>query len=173
MVGKVQIIFSNAVFSPFSSGIFKKRIFIPYSLKNKVYSAEVIIKHEFIHIRKHHILWTYAEYFLSCIFWYNPFIHMLRKSGDFIREILCDTEIVKKISHLQYGKCLLQAAEERDVHSRRFAIAAGWFDRNQLKRRLECLFEKNERKAPFFIKGIAVMVFLLCMILLFSVGLLC
>jgi beta-lactamase regulating signal transducer with metallopeptidase domain len=104
MAGKVQIIFSNAVFSPFSSGIFKKMIFIPYSLKNKVYSAEIIIKHEFIHIRKHHILWTYAEYFLSCIFWYNPFIHMLRKSGDFIREILCDAEIVKKISHLQYGR---------------------------------------------------------------------
>ena len=139
--GPVAIIFSSQVKSPFTSGIIKKRIFLPAFLKDNPQSFRIVIAHEFTHIRRRDLWWTMFENLYSRIFWYNPAAILLRKRGSSIREFLCDNIAAAGCSIPAYARVLTETAERFLESGKVLASAVCWKGGSLLGRRVKYLFK--------------------------------
>ena len=84
-------------------GFFEKRILIP----DKKYSREelhYIILHEYTHLDNKDILTIQLINILCIVFWWNPFVDILK--GDMYQsiEIRCDQTVTKKLGKKLTGK---------------------------------------------------------------------
>jgi hypothetical protein len=59
--GVVEIIFSREVKAPYTTGLFRKRVFLPVFLLDNALSFRVVIAHEFTHIRRGDLWWIMLE----------------------------------------------------------------------------------------------------------------
>ncbi len=96
----VKIIQTAAVDVPCCMGIWKKRILIPdkeYSRKELRY----IILHEYTHLCNGDILTIQLINLLCIVFWWNPFLYLLKKDLNQSMEIRCDQTVVHTIGRLK------------------------------------------------------------------------
>lgn len=95
--GGIVVIQTPAVEIPCCMGLIRKRILIPdkpYSERELYY----IILHEYNHLCNRDILLMQLVNILTILFWWNPFIYLLKKDINQNIEIRCDQMVVKKIS---------------------------------------------------------------------------
>lgn len=93
----IKIVQTAAVEVPCCMGIFEKRILIP----DKKYSREelhYIILHEYTHLDNKDMLTIQLINVLCIVFWWNPFVYLLKKDLNQSIEIRCDQSVVKKIA---------------------------------------------------------------------------
>ena len=114
-VGKGNDIYqSDQLDSPFVLGIFKPRIYLPFSLTKQ--EMEFVIAHERAHIkRKDHWVKTFA-FFLLAIHWFNPFIWIayILLSRDI--ELACDEKVISILGEEHkkvYSQTLLKCSVYR------------------------------------------------------------
>lgn len=110
-----KIYVTELAISPFSTGLFKRRIVIPRTLLEQCGKKELslILLHEQMHIRLGH-LWFYALWdFMECILWINPFFHLGRKDFRADMEQICDIVSIQKSREnaKSYGKLILKSME--------------------------------------------------------------
>lgn len=93
---KVKIIKSGEISVPMITGFFKPVIYLPDiyfsddELKN-------ILLHEWTHFL-HKDAWVkLSMYLVSSVFWWNPFVHLLKNELNHILEIQCDLSITSKM----------------------------------------------------------------------------
>lgn len=97
MDSRITVIQTPAVESPCCMGMIRERILIP----DKTYTAQelyYILLHEYNHLRNYDILLMQLVNILSILFWWNPFIYLLKKDINQNIEIRCDQMVVKRIS---------------------------------------------------------------------------
>jgi len=90
----IEVIFTTGVNHPMGIGIFKKRILLPkdaYTDKQLYY----ILKHEYTHFLNRDLLVKMLVQVFCYIFWWNPFVYLLRKNLAQILEIKCDLRVVE------------------------------------------------------------------------------
>jgi len=61
-----------------------------------------ILKHEWQHIRSKDYLITYFVHLLCCIFWWNPFVYVLKSNVFFAQEVGCDHFTIVTSKDLKY-----------------------------------------------------------------------
>ena len=122
----VKIVQTAAVEVPCCIGIFEKRILIP----DKKYSREelhYIILHEYIHLDNKDILTIQLINILCIVFWWNPFVYILK--GDMYQsiEIRCDQTVTKKLKSAERGNYLTVILKEykASVQGKEFRKPAG------------------------------------------------
>lgn len=93
---KVKIIQTKEIDIPMVVGFFKPIIFLPeicfsnYELKN-------ILLHEWTHFL-HKDIWIKLIMYLICsVFWWNPFVHLLKNEINHLLEIRCDVSITSEM----------------------------------------------------------------------------
>lgn len=94
---RIAVIQTPAAETPCCMGIIRKRILIPdkpYTVQELYY----ILLHEYNHLHNHDILLMQLVNILSILFWWNPFIYLLKKDINQNIEIRCDQMVVKRIS---------------------------------------------------------------------------
>lgn len=122
----IKIVQTAAVEVPCCIGIFEKRILIP----DKKYSREelhYIILHEYTHLDNKDILTIQLINILCIVFWWNPFVYILK--GDMYQsiEIRCDQTVTKKLKSAERGNYLAVILKEykASVQEKEFRKPAG------------------------------------------------
>jgi len=93
---KVKIIQTAEISIPMITGFFKPVICLP-SLQFSDKELKNILLHEWIHFL-HKDTWVkLTMYLISSVFWWNPFVHILRRELNHILEIQCDLSLTSQM----------------------------------------------------------------------------
>lgn len=102
---------SDAIASPFVFGVFRPRIYLPFSLEDS--ALPHVLAHERCHIRRRDPLWKMLGFFLLSLHWFNPVLwpsyHLLCQDI----ELACDEQVVRSLSMVQraeYSQALLSCS---------------------------------------------------------------
>ena len=137
-------------FRPFT---FFKYLFIPTNLPKDVY--ESVYYHEKYHSEQWHSMDMLLWHVLSILFWFNPFVHILKSKQAENLEYETDEQLIKVIPKDEYSKHLLTTV----------FVSPGYdfspmFNRSKVYLRIKRLNQKKPRK------GVKSSLTLLCTIIL-------
>ena len=115
--GNIKILVSNDTNTPFSFGIIKKVVVLPYHILNINDNNNIIyiITHEITHHKHKDIAFNSILCLLNILFWFNPIIYIILEKVRLDMEIYCDYTVLNIIgSNLKtdYGKAILNLAEK-------------------------------------------------------------
>ena len=112
-IAGLKIVQTAYVYSPMIIGFFKPIMCLP-CIQFSNSELEYILRHEFTHYI-HKDLWIKFLFTLICsIYWWNPFIHILRRDADHLLELKSDLSLAKKLTEearTQYLETLLKIAK--------------------------------------------------------------
>jgi len=158
----ISIVYSKHVLSPFSTGIFYPRIFIPSRMVSAREQLVMVLMHEKEHIRKGHYVYSMLEIMHKTLFWYNPLAHLLHNYGILNRECECDSKVCDLFSASQYGNFLIDEAQKIQSQSRLMIVNS--FFKSNLKIRISNIMERPMYKTT--LQSISILA--VCMLL--SIG---
>lgn len=150
----VTIFYSEGIHMPMGMGIRKWRIYLPkqeYTDKELYY----ILLHEYTHFLNGDLFVKVLSYILCCIFWWNPFVYLMKKDLDKSLEKKCDLSIVEKLS-IQESADYLQTIVEslKACHGKKqffgvhYSVSLGNGKNDEMTERFRIVLEnkKNEKK---------------------------
>lgn len=163
---------------PCMYGLFRPIIFLPatdYTLEN----LRLIFLHEWQHFCNRDQWIKLICHLLCCVFWWNPFLWLLKKKLDQLLELRCDYSVLKSLSreeqvnyytmllnayqvawgkkHLPEGVPALASAHSHDVVLQRFQVGNGVIFK-----------EKSDKKAGMFFSVILLVFFCLSYLVIFQ-----
>ena len=85
----------DAPISPMLHGLFAPRLLLPRHLRAfDPLQQRLIVEHELTHWRRHDLRWSAAALLLQCLFWFNPFMRLLRARLGWAQEFGCDRAVL-------------------------------------------------------------------------------
>ena len=138
---------SPLVASPVLIGV--RRPFIVLPRENLApEEAELILRHEFIHLKRHDLWYKWLLQLILCVHWFNPALLLLGKLMDRDCELSCDEAVIAPLTEQErqsYGNILLDTAE-RQIKLRRSVLSATLLEgRENLKERLRGILVFRKR----------------------------
>ncbi len=105
---------SEHVASPFILGLFRPRIYLPFS--QKAQSLSHVLAHEYAHLKRKDHLWKPLGFALLTVHWFNPLMWLgyVLLCRDI--ELACDEKVVKGLdaqSRADYSQALLNSSVSR------------------------------------------------------------
>ncbi len=86
----------GAPISPMLQGLFKPRLLLPRHLRGfDPLQQQLIVEHELTHWRRHDLHLSAASLALQSLFWFNPFMRMLRVRLGWSQEFGCDRDVLR------------------------------------------------------------------------------
>jgi beta-lactamase class D/beta-lactamase regulating signal transducer with metallopeptidase domain len=86
----------EAPISPMLQGLLKPRLLLPRHLRSfDPLQQQLIVEHELTHRRRHDLHWSAAALALQTVFWFNPFMRMLRARLGWAQEFGCDRDVLR------------------------------------------------------------------------------
>lgn len=113
-----NIYISDKITTPFVTGIFSPKIYLPISVKEE--ELEYIILHERCHIKRGDHIVKLISFALLCIHWFNPFIWLAFCLSNRDMEMSCDEAVMKKMKEdvrASYSQSLLSLSAGRPIIS--------------------------------------------------------
>ncbi|MHC5249157.1 M56 family metallopeptidase [Enterococcus sp. LJL90] len=99
---QIPLIQSEVIFSAMAVGIFKPKIILSKKVPLDSPELKYILKHEIQHLRNHDILFKYLLDVLTAIYWWFPFIYLLRRQLNLIIELRVDNQVTKALPQTEY-----------------------------------------------------------------------
>lgn len=151
--GEGNVWYSDFVDSPFVLGVFRPRIYLPYSLNEE--EVPYVLAHEQMHIRRADPLWKLLGYALLSVYWFHPLVWLAY--GLFSRDLeyACDQCVIRGYNREQraaYSQALLQCT----VKSRRFAACPVFFGEAGVKERVIQVLRYKKAKIGILIAALLV-----------------
>ena len=145
--------YSEFVASPFVLGVFRPRIYLPYSLTGE--EVPYVLAHEQMHIRRGDPVWKLLGYALLSVYWFHPLVWLAY--GLFSRDLeyACDECVIRNYSREQraaYSQALLQCT----VKCRRFAACPVFFGEAGVKERVLQVLRYKKAKIGILIAALLV-----------------
>lgn len=112
----VDMLFNNWMDSPFTTGIFRKRIFFPQSGYEEV-DREFMLRHELIHLKNRDAVFRRLLFWLCALYWFHPFVYRLADYFVEINEMACDEDVLRgrsKKERYQYASLLVNVAKSQE-----------------------------------------------------------
>lgn len=112
--GSVHIRLSDTIAVPFSTRSLTKRfVVIPSDLLAHQRDLNIVLQHEFQHLRQSDIEWEIAMEFLRLFFFWNPAFHIWKRQVEDLREIACDQRVLarSRVSAKSYCECLVRVCQ--------------------------------------------------------------
>lgn len=156
---KTTALFTDAKVSPFVFGLLHPTIVIP----NNVYSEDELIQvidHELTHINQHDLLLKWFFSFLSAIYWWNPFIWMIRKQADNAIELSNDISLYKEMTEEEktdYAALLVKTADLSSKYETQHSLSLSTHNDPILKQRVNDLLNTPEPKHTLLAVHIIIM----------------
>ncbi len=92
----VDVIEIDAPISPMLFGLLRPRLLLPRHLRRfEPTQQELIVEHELTHLRRHDLHWMSAGLLLQTLFWFNPFMRLLRAQLSWAQELGCDRAVLQ------------------------------------------------------------------------------
>lgn len=94
--GGAEVIEVDAPISPMLYGFFRARLLLPKHLRSfDPLQRQMMIEHEVTHLRRRDLQWMGAGLLLQTLFWFNPFMRLLRGRLSWAQELGCDREVLR------------------------------------------------------------------------------
>ena len=125
-LGRVKIGLSDRILVPFSTrGLRNYYIVIPSHMLGQKDEMKVSLAHELQHLRQGDIEWEILLEVLKPIFFWNPAYHAWKRQVEHLRELSCDSEVLKKgrVDIVSYCETLLSVCQRSLRKDRSFLIA--------------------------------------------------
>ncbi|WP_422660966.1 M56 family metallopeptidase [Paenibacillus sp. EC2-1] len=155
----VDLAYCSNIKSPVLVGLLKPTILLPASRELDL-ELRMVINHELIHLKRKDLWVKMLVLVVSCLHWFNPLVHLLRKDIHFWSEIACDEEVVRGMTYAErkrYGETILNVMiGTRDLPVRFAASLSG--NGQQLKRRLTMMMNVKKFKKRTVFMTIAALV---------------
>ena len=125
----MTLIKSNDVSTPMVVGLLKSTVVIP----NREYDSDelqLILYHECTHLKNHDLWLKLLVNIYCCVYWFNPFVYLLKADMDFILEVKCDTAVYRKLSkekRLDYAKLVNDNVRNNVKGKERFSLMTSGF----------------------------------------------
>jgi len=85
----------DAPISPMLFGLLRPRLLLPRHLHSfDDGQRQLILEHELTHWRRHDLQWASASILLQTLFWFNPFMRLLRHQLSWAQELGCDRDVL-------------------------------------------------------------------------------
>lgn len=86
----------DAPISPMLQGLFKPRLLLPRHMRGfDPLQQQLIVEHELTHWRRRDVHLSAASLALQSLFWFNPFMRMLRVRLGWAQEFSCDRDVLR------------------------------------------------------------------------------
>lgn len=113
--GRLPIILAKCQGTPAVFGFHKPCLLLPRSALESLDDDELrlVLLHELVHVRRRDVLLNWAAIVAQSIHWFNPLIWFALKQWRAERELVCDSEVVRKLTLPErrcYGNTLLKLA---------------------------------------------------------------
>ena len=112
--GPVLLLSNEIIQSPFMTGIFEQKIFLPESN----YTQEewgLLLKHELVHCKNQDYFFRRLVFILCALHWFNPLIYRLSDYFVEVNEMACDEKVLNRQPikrHTMYAELILQIQEK-------------------------------------------------------------
>lgn len=84
--------------SPMVTGFLKPVLLLPHE-DYSADEAEIIIRHELIHFKKHHLWYKLLLLLTESVSWFNPFAYIMFRAANKDMELACDDEVIKNADY--------------------------------------------------------------------------
>lgn len=148
--------------TPFS---FFRSIFWNDQLAFNSREGQQIFRHELFHVQHQHSADRLLSEFLTAIFWFNPFFHLIKKELKAIHEFLADQFAISDSDRYAYATLLVQQALEAGKHT-----VTNHFFQNHIKRRIAMITQFKQSKYGYWsrVMILPVAVLLFCFVTLYA-----
>lgn len=150
-------------FSPFTIGLFNKKIFLPdreYIQKDLQY----IITHEIVHCKERDISIKLLAILVNIIHWFNPFVWLMVKSVEQDIELNCDEIVLKKKDlneRKEYSEIIMSYIQTNQP--KKFRFSSFYVNNTRfIKRRFQNIYDTKNRKNGF--------IFCICLVMFLIIG---
>lgn len=90
-----EVIEVDAPIAPMLTGLFSPRLLLPLHLRSfAAVQQQMIVAHELTHLRRRDLHWMGAGVLLQTLFWFNPFMRLLRAQLSWAQELGCDRAVL-------------------------------------------------------------------------------
>ncbi|NDO45304.1 M56 family metallopeptidase [Clostridium sp. ASF356] len=159
---KVHIVGNPEIFEPCVVGIKEHYIIIPAKLIDRLTAEEIelILSHEFFHIKHNDALLNFLMVLLTSFHWFNPIFYFLRQNLYEYIEINCDEAVTHDFDEekkMLYCKLIVKIIEESKQYKKwkSYVVCIGGSSKKEYFRRIECIMSKK-RKGNI-VKNVAVL----------------
>ena len=161
---RVQVMINHEISVPIGFGLIRRTIFLP----DQTYTEEAlryILRHEYTHFKNHDLIVKMMTNILCALYWWDPFVYLLRKDLEEIFEMRCDQAVANNLSDKELADYLQTLL---DVFRGRRGLAASTHDvgvlgsqediYHTLRERFEILSDRSKRTAKHHGKALIIII---------------
>lgn len=141
--------FRSNLIGPFTIGVFLPFIVLPDNLP--AVKHELILKHELCHIRRYDTFFLFLLHLVTCFYWFNPLIYLLKIHAEQVVEASCDEFVIRNMGLEQrrtYASLIIDMTA-RNVQYQKLFVPSFGSSVNNLKERIEFIMTSEKRKKPY------------------------
>ena len=112
-----RILLSDSITVPFAArGLFRRYVVLPSSLIAQPRKLQIVLNHEFEHLRRGDVEWEVTFELLRPLLYWNPVYLLWRRAFDQLRELSCDQAVIDrlKMTPKEYAQAILSFVSPHD-----------------------------------------------------------
>jgi len=144
--------------SPSTFGIFSPRVVLPARFAGLTSAhQEGALLHELIHVRRHDVAAALAEEIFTALFWFHPWIWVIRRRIRMAREQVVDMRVLALTGNrTEYVRCLIEMSGH-DLIPHLSHAGTAMVRSNELRARVDAIFQEVRMSRSRFVAVSAVM----------------
>ena len=100
---KLDVFYCTEICSPIIYGIISPKLYFPVDMDFNDSKINNIIRHEMIHLKSKDILYKKIMNCVMILYWFNPFIYIVKNKALEDIEYVCDSRVVNGLGKKQIG----------------------------------------------------------------------
>lgn len=165
--GPVLLLSNDIIQSPFMTGIFEQKIFLPENNYTQE-EWEVLLKHELVHCKNQDYFFRRLVFILCALHWFNPLIYRLSDYFVEVNEMACDEKVLNRQlikRHTMYAELILQI-QEKELGLATVSLTGHTV--NGLERRIRNIMKKTEKTKRISFAVLVMSMVLMCPLTVFA-----
>lgn len=141
--GKIKVFYCTEISAPVVNGMIESGIYFPVDIDFSDEKMENVIRHEMIHLKSKDILYKKIMNYATAIYWFHPFIHIVKNKAFDDVEFVCDSKVVKDLEQNQIGlycQSIVEAVPVKNSYLISFNNS-----KNRIKKRIDNCFSENRQ----------------------------